>query len=79
MMSFFLHIKISTPKPLKLKFERQEKHEILMNIRTKNDIFVNKLFDKRDKFAFFIVWMPYLSNNILSSIFYGSMFSGSYE
>ena len=55
MMSFFLHIKISTPKPLKLKFERQEKHEILMNIRTKNDIFVNKLFDKRDKFAFFIV------------------------
>lgn len=55
MMSFFLHINISTPKPLKLKFERQEKHEILMNIRTKNDILVNKLFDKRDKFAFFIV------------------------
>ena len=53
MMSFFLHINISTPKPLKLKFE--EKHEILMNIRTKNDILVNKLFDKRDKFAFFIV------------------------
>ena len=50
-----------------------------MNIAIKNDMFVYKLFDKKDKFAFFVVCMSYLSSNILSSIVYGSMFSSSYE
>ena len=39
------------------------------------NIFLYKLFDIRDKFPFFIVRVPYLSSNIPSSIFYGSMFS----
>ena len=34
-------------------------------------IFVYKLFDKRDAFAF-IVRMPYLESNIPSFVFYGS-------
>ena len=55
MMSFFLHINISTRKPLKLKFDRQEEYEILRGIKIKNEIFVYKLFEKRDKFDFFIV------------------------
>ena len=41
----------------------------------KDNEFVYKLFDKRDKFPFFIVRMPYLSSNIPSSLFYGSIFS----
>ena len=54
-MSFLLHINISTPKPLKLKFERQEEHEILRNITIENDIFTYKFRFKRVNFAFFIV------------------------
>ena len=37
--------------------------------------FVYKLFDKTDKFPFFVVYMPYLSSNIPPSISYSSIFS----
>ena len=33
------------------------------------------MYDKRDKFPFFIVRMPQFCSNIPSSIFYGSFFS----
>ena len=45
-----------------------------MDITIEDKIFVYKLFDKRGKFPFFIVRIPYLSSNIPSSIFYGSKF-----
>ena len=45
-------------------------------LELKYSIIVYKLFGKRDKFPFFIVWMPYLSSNIPSTIFRGSIFSG---
>lgn len=38
-------------------------------------IFAYELFDKRDKFPFFIACMPYLLSDIPSSIFYDSIFS----
>ena len=38
-------------------------------------MFVYKLFDRRGTFPVFIVCMPYLSTNIPSSVFYGSIFS----
>ena len=40
-----------------------------------DDIFIYMLFDKRDKFPFFTVRMPYLSRNIPSPIFYVLIFS----
>ena len=45
------------------------------HIKTENEIFVYKLFNKRDKFPFFIVRMPHFEKNIRSTIFYGSIFS----
>ena len=44
-------------------------------IKTEDGILVYKLFDKRDKFRFFIVLMPHFESNIQSTIFYGSIFS----
>ena len=38
-------------------------------------MFVYKLFDKIEKFQFFRFFMPHVSSNIASSIFYGSIFS----
>ena len=46
-----------------------------LDITIIDDIFVYKLFDKRDKFPFFIVRMPHLCSNIPSSVFYGATFS----
>ena len=45
------------------------------DITTEVNLFVYKLSEKRNKFSFFAVRMPYLSSNILSAIFYGSKFS----
>ena len=47
---------------------------------TVEGIFAYKLFDKRDKFPFFIVRMPYLSNIIPSFLYYMvQYFQNSYE
>ena len=40
-----------------------------------NNIFVYKLFDKRDAFPFSIVRMPFLSSNIPYNIFYNTILS----
>ena len=46
-----------------------------LDITIENNISVYRLFEKKEKFPFFIVRMPYLSSNIPSSLFYGSIFS----
>ena len=46
-----------------------------LDITIENDIFLYKLFDKKDEFSFFIVRMPLLPSNIPSSIYYDSIFS----
>ena len=46
-----------------------------MDIKFDVNEFVNKFFDKKEKFPFFVVRMLYLSSNIPSLIFYGSVFS----
>ena len=63
-------------KQLELKLKHQVEHVTFLNLNITivDNIFVYKLFDKRDKFFFFIVPMPDLSNNIPSSIFYGNIF-----
>ena len=65
------------PKELELKIEHHGDHATFLDldITIQNGIFVYKLFDKRDKFPFFIVRMPHLSSNIPSSVFYGAIFS----
>ena len=62
-----------SPKELELKIAHKWEHAVFLglDLMVDDDIFVYKLFDKRDKLSFFIVCMPYLSSNILSSIFYG--------
>lgn len=47
-----------------------------MGIKIEDDIFVYKLFDKKIKFPFLVVCVCYLSSNIPSSVFYGSILSG---
>ena len=56
--------------------EHKEEHTTFLelNITIDDDIFIYMLFDKRDKFPFFIVRMPYLSSNIPSPIFYVLIF-----
>ena len=65
------------PPELTLKIEYNGDHATFLDldITIKDKIFIFKLFDKRDKFPFFIVRMPHLSSNIPSSVFYGSVFS----
>ena len=50
------------PKELELKVEHHGNHATFLDfdITIKSNIFVYKLFDKRDKFPFFIVRMPHL-------------------
>ena len=65
------------PNELDLKVEHSGEHATFLDLEINivNQIFVYKLYDKRDAFPFFIVRMPYISSNIPSSIFYGSIFS----
>ena len=65
------------PAGLELKVEHHGNHATYLDldITIKANIFVYKLFDKRDKFLFFIVRMPHLGSNIPSSVFNGSIFS----
>ena len=59
------------PPELELKIEYQGSHATFLDldITLKDGIFIYKIFDKRDKFPFFIVRMPHLSSNIPSSAF----------
>ena len=62
---------------LELKLEYQGEHATFLYLDTtiEDNIFAYKLFGKGNKFPFFIVLVPYMSNNIPSSIFYGSIHS----
>ena len=65
------------PNHLQLKCEHQGIHATFLelDILIKEDIFIYKLFDKRDDFPFSIVRMPDLNGNIPSTMFYGSVMS----
>ena len=65
------------PKQSELNLEHQEEHATFLDLdlTIENNISTHKLFDKREKFPFFIVHMGYLSSSTPSSIFYGSIFS----
>ena len=65
------------PEELQLKCEHQGLHATFLelDIQIVDDIFIYKLFDKRDGFPFSIVRMPDLSGNLPSFIFYGSIMS----
>ena len=65
------------PGELELKLEHSGTHATFLDldIKVEGEIFVYKLFDKRDKFPFFIVRMPQFESNIPSKIFYDSIFS----
>ena len=73
---FFWYFRKIYPKELELKVVHQGKYATFsdLDITIEDGIFVYNLFDKIDKFPFFIVRMPHLSSNIPSSIFYGSIF-----
>ena len=58
-----------------LEYQREDATFLDLDIIIEDNIFVYKLFDTRNKFPFFIVGIPYLSSNILSLMFYGSIFS----
>ena len=62
------------PSALELKMEHHGERATFLDldIFIKDNVFVYKLFDKRDAFPFFIVRMPYLCSNIPSFIFYGT-------
>ena len=64
-------------KELELKIKHQGIYASFLDfdIKIKDSIFLQKLFGKRDKVPFFIVQMPDMSSNILSSFFYGPIFS----
>ena len=48
-----------------------------LDITIEDNIFVYNIFDKKDKFSFLIVRMPYLPSKIALSKLYGSLFSES--
>ena len=60
---------------LKLKYSKTYATFLDLDIKIENGIFVYKLFDKREKFLFFIVHMPHFQRNIPSTILYGSISS----
>ena len=65
------------PSQLELKVEHHGLHATFLDldISIRENMFVYKLFDKRDKFPFHVVRMPHECSNIPSTIFYGSIFS----
>ena len=65
------------PQELQLKCEHQGTHATFLDlvISVVDNVFVYKLFDKRDDFPFTIVRMPDLSGNLPSYVFYGSVMS----
>ena len=70
------HIEIYPPElELKLEHHGTSATFLDLHIEIKDNKFIYKLFDKRDKFPFFIVRLPQLNSNIPSTIFYGSIMS----
>lgn len=69
---FFL--KIYTEE-LELKAEHQGNHACFLKLHTSvnNNIFVYRLFDKRDTFSFTIVQMPHTDSNIPQNILYSTI------
>jgi hypothetical protein len=67
------------PEELELKVEHSGEHADFLNLDVSivNNIFVYKLYDKRDAFPFLIVRMPNKCSNIPQSIFY-SAFVGEF-
>ena len=65
------------PKDSELKCEHLGTSATFLELDTviQYNIFVYKLFDKRDAFPFSILRMTDLSSNILSNIFYNAVFS----
>ena len=65
------------PQHLQLKREHHGVHATFLelDITAEDNIFIYKLFDKRDDFPFSIVRMPDLTGNIPSAMFYGSIMS----
>ena len=63
------------PEELELKVEHSGTHAsfLSLDITIIEDIFVYKLFDKRDDFPFSIVRMPHIDSNIPESIFYSAL------
>lgn len=63
------------PEELELKIEHTGQHANFLNldISIEGDIFVYKLYDKRDAFPFHIVRMPHKCSNIPQSIFYSAL------
>ena len=63
------------PEELELKVEHSGCHASFLNldITIEDNIFVYKLYDKRDAFPFHIVRMPHGCSNIPQSIFYSSL------
>ena len=47
-----------------------------MDITVQDEVFICKLFDKRNAFPFFIVRIPYIDSNILKSVFYSALVGG---
>ena len=62
---------------MELKQEHQGLHATFLDLEANviNNIFVYKLYDKRDAFPFSIVRMPYISSNIPYNIFYNTILS----
>ena len=65
------------PKDLQLKCEHKGDHATFLelDIKIQDDIFVYKLYDKRDAFPFHIVRMPDASSNIPDHVFYATIYS----
>ena len=63
------------PEELELKEEHAGEHAnfLQLDISKEDDIFVYKLYDKRDAFPFHIVRMPHKCSNIPESIFYSAL------
>ena len=64
-------------REMELKKEHEGHHATFLDldVNKNNNIFIYKLFDKRDDFPFSIVKMPYLSSNIPYNIFYNTILS----
>ena len=74
---FLTSLKNIYPKELEINFKHQVNHVLFvdLNIKIEGSAFIYKLFEKRDKFLFFLYRIPNLSRYIPSAISNGSIFS----
>ena len=73
----FLPLREFLPRELELKLEHCGTHTTFLDlaIKTEDGVFVSKLFNKRDKFPFFIVRIRHFESNTSSTIFYDFIFA----